>query len=65
MRPVDEVMRIYQFEPLDEVTRYNIERFLQKEYPEAIWKVTLGLNLDINVRFKSPEDETFYRLKWT
>ena len=43
----------------------NIENYLARCYPEAKWEVAFNdLTIHLHATFNSPEEETFYLLKW-
>lgn len=67
MLPIREVLGMFAFEPLDAIGMQKIAEFLNNCYPEASWTVSYDYEaggLKIDVAFDTPEQETFYRLKW-
>jgi hypothetical protein len=54
------------YEPADEVTARELQTWLSMLFPEAKWKITVRNDrLDIGCEFDTPEQKTFYLLKWS
>lgn len=65
MHPVNVAMSFFQYEPVDETTRYQLEEYLNDNWPEALWFVSIkGDKLFVDIKFASLKEETFYTLKW-
>ena len=64
MTPFD-IVQQYMFEPVDNPTREGIRQTLQQAFPEATWEVEIvNRGISITPIFNTPEDRTFYTLKW-
>lgn len=72
LEPIRLVLELYAFEPVDETTRQAVSGTLSHLYPEAEWYVSIddsftgyaGSRFVITPKFGTPEQETFYRIKW-
>ena len=54
------------YEPADEITARELQAWLSMLFPEARWQITVRNNrLDIHCDFDTPEQKTFYLLKWS
>jgi len=65
---INKVLDLYRYEFIDDITRCNVENYLNLNYPEVDWIVEIDLGQDdivITPKFRTPQDETFYRLKWS
>ena len=63
---IEKMLNLLIYEPADEVSAREVKEFLNLNYPEAEWMVTVKNNrLDIRCEFASAEEETFYMLKWS
>ena len=63
---LQDVFNAIIYEPADEITARELQAWLSSLYPEAEWIITVKNNrLDIHCKFASPEEETFYMLKWS
>lgn len=69
MRVVEEILNLYRYEFIDEITRHSIQIHLNRCYPEAEWIVEVRLDTLAGIvatpKFKNPAEETFYKLKWS
>jgi hypothetical protein len=72
LEPIRLILEMYAFEPTDETTRQEVLHTLNQLYPEATWAVSIsdhnvsyaGTRFIITPVFETPEQETFYRIKW-
>jgi hypothetical protein len=72
LEPIRLILEMYAFEPTDETTRQEVLHTLNQLYPEAEWYVSIdesytgyaGSRFVITPKFETPEQETFYRIKW-
>lgn len=67
---INEVLDLYRFEFIDDLTRCKVENHLNRKYPEVEWIVEImdyrsGIAVTVTPKFRTPADETFYRLKWS
>lgn len=68
MLPIDDLWAQFAYEPADARTEREMEALLTEMYPEAEWTVRFndtGSGLTVTTKFKSPEEQTFYMLKWS
>ena len=65
MKPIDDLWWAFSFELEDEKTASKMEQWLHARYPEAIWHVKLvESKISVSVEFNTPEEQSFYMLKW-
>jgi hypothetical protein len=73
MKPIEEVKRIFLYEPHDHPTIAGMERWLNETYPEAKWTIKPNYNevgeiivdaIEIYCDFANEVERTFYTLKW-
>ena len=63
---LQDVLNAIIYEPADEITARELQAWLSSLYPEARWQITVRNNrLDIGCEFDTPEQKTFYMLKWS
>ena len=65
---INEVLDLCRFEFIDDLTRCKVENHLNRKYPEVEWIVEISpgqYDIAITPKFRTPQDETFYRLKWS
>lgn len=65
---IKEVLDLYRYEFIDDITRCKVENYLNRKYPEVEWIVEISpgrFGIVITPKFRTPEEETFYRLKWS
>jgi len=63
---LQDVFDAIMYEPADEVTARELQTWLSMLFPEAKWKITVRNDrLDIGCEFDTPEQKTFYMLKWS
>lgn len=66
MTPYEDVEREFVFELCNDTTARAIENYLRKNYPEAQWEVSFNKDkIVLKSTFFTPEERTFYTLKWT
>ena len=66
LEPLKVVTEKFRYHKIDNHTRVNIECFLEEQYSEAGWEVAINDDkMVVTIKFKTPQEETFYRLKWS
>lgn len=67
---VDNLNDVFFGQPTTMDTKERMQDYLANMYPEANWNVTFergsdgGIHVRVTALFKTPEEETFYTLKW-
>ena len=65
MRPIDEMYNIFAFDIETADVFRAMEEWLHTYYPEATWRVNPSeRGVAVSVEFNSPEEQSFYMLKW-
>ena len=65
---INKVLDLYRYEFIDDITRCNVENYLNLNYPEVEWIVEImdyRSGIAVTPKFRTPQEETFYRLKWS
>lgn len=65
MKPIKELYDVFAYDYETADVYRAMEEWLHTHYPEAIWKVhPSSRGVAVSVEFNSPEEQSFYMLKW-
>lgn len=61
-----QILALIQWEPIDDHSCQVVLDFLNRWYPQAKWCVRPAQGtIEVTAEFDSPQDATFYMLKWS